>query len=269
MARKSTPPSKEPRPAAARPVHSQEHGDGRTARAARVLLVEDEEGLVLALEDALRTEGYEVTAATDGISGQREASTGAYDLMILDVMLPGRDGFQVCQNLRAEGITTPILMLTARSTTIDTVMGLRIGADDYLTKPFDLQVLLARVQALLRRAERPHAPARGEKGAEEAPGVHRFGAFTLDTQQMQLRKGEEVIPLNVQEFRLLEVFVRNPGRVLTRDMLLSEAWGYDTETTTRTVDVHLAWLRQKLGEKDFPRHLVTVRGFGYKFIAEP
>jgi DNA-binding response OmpR family regulator len=238
------------------------------SRSARILLIEDEEGLVLALEDALRTEGYEVHAATDGIAGQREASTGGYDLMILDVMLPGRDGFQVCQNLRGAGVQTPILMLTARSTTIDTVMGLRIGADDYLTKPFDMQVLLARIQALLRRtehAQKPDQPLR----TPLPPGVYQFGGFRLDTQRMQLKKGEEIIPLNVQEYRLLEVFVRNPDRVLSRDMLLSEAWGYDTETTTRTVDVHLAWLRQKLGEKDFPRHLVTVRGFGYKFIREP
>jgi DNA-binding response OmpR family regulator len=233
-----------------------------------ILLVEDEEGLVLALEDALRGEGYTVHAVRDGVAGQQEGSSGRYDLLILDVMLPGRDGFQVCQNLRSAGIRIPILMLTARSTTIDTVMGLRLGADDYLTKPFDMQILLARVQALLRRARgsqeelttRPVAPS---------PGLSSFGEFRFDTARMQLRKGEEVIPLNVQEYRLLEVFVRNPDRVLSRDLLLAEAWGYDAETTTRTVDVHVAWLRQKLGEKDRPRHLVTVRGFGYKFIPEP
>jgi DNA-binding response OmpR family regulator len=237
-------------------------------RRARILVVEDEEGLVLALEDALRGEGFEVRSATDGVSGQREASAGRFDLVILDVMLPGRDGFQVCQNLRAEGIRIPILMLTARSTTIDTVMGLRLGADDYLTKPFDTQVLLARVQALLRRAA---GAVFSSTGAEETgePGVLRFGDFSLDTERMQLLRSGTVIPLNVQEYRLLEVFLRNPDRVLSRDMLLSEAWGYDTETTTRTVDVHLAWLRQKLGEKDLPRHLLTVRGFGYKFVPEP
>jgi DNA-binding response OmpR family regulator len=243
------------------------HKGTANRRTGRILLVEDEEGLVLALEDALHGEGYEVSAAADGVSGQREAETGRYDLILLDVMLPGRDGFQVCQNLRSSGTSTPILMLTARSTTIDTVMGLRIGADDYLTKPFDMQVLLARIQALLRRASaEPPLPSAG--GAEKTD-VFRFGDFRLDTSRMQLFKGEEAIPLNVQEYRLLQVFVRNPDRVLSRDVLLSEAWGYDTETTTRTVDVHCAWLRQKLGEKDFPRHLVTVRGFGYKFIPEP
>jgi DNA-binding response OmpR family regulator len=238
-------------------------------RAPRVLVVEDEPGMVLALEDGLRGEGYEVTALSEGIAGQREASTGRYDLVILDVMLPGRDGFQICQNLRAAGITAPILMLTARSSTIDTVMGLRIGADDYLTKPFEMQVLLARTQALLRRAEASRADQKPRDPAALAPGSYHFGEFRLDTERMQLLKGEDPIPLNVQEYRLLQVFVRNPNKVLTRDLLLSEAWGYDTETTTRTVDVHLAWLRQKLGEKDFPRHLITVRGFGYKFVPAP
>jgi DNA-binding response OmpR family regulator len=237
-------------------------------RAPRILLVEDEPGLVLALEDALRGEGCEVKSVTDGIAGQREAGTGRYDLLILDVMLPGRDGFQVCQNLRAAGVRTPIMMLTARTTTIDTVMGLRIGADDYVTKPFDMQVLFARVQALLRRAAALKDGKAPEK-ASLAPGVYRFGEFSLDTERMQLLKAGEPLALNVQEFRLLEVFVRNPDRVLRRDVLLSEAWGYDTETTTRTVDVHIGWLRQKLGEKDFPRHLLTVRGFGYKFVPEP
>jgi two-component system alkaline phosphatase synthesis response regulator PhoP len=236
--------------------------------APRILLVEDEEGLVLALEDGLRGEGYAVHAVGDGPAGQLEAGSGRYDLMILDVMLPGRDGFQVCQNLRSTGVQVPILMLTARSTTIDTVMGLRLGADDYLTKPFDMQVLLARVQALLRRAQRSHEQPE-PRPASPSPQLFEFGDFRLDTVQMQLRRGGEVIPLNVQEFRLLEVFVRNPDRVLSRDLLLTEAWGYDTETSTRTVDVHVAWLRQKLGEKNHPRHLLTVRGFGYKFIPRP
>jgi two-component system alkaline phosphatase synthesis response regulator PhoP len=237
-------------------------------RTRRILLAEDEEGLVLALEDGLRGEGYVVHAVGDGPTGQREAGSGRYDLMILDIMLPGRDGFQVCQNLRASGNRIPILMLTARSTTIDTVMGLRLGADDYLTKPFDMQVLLARVQALLRRARGGQEQQRS-RPVPPVEAIYAFGEFRLDTDQMQLCKSAEVIPLNVQEYRLLEVFVRNPGQVLSRDLLLTEGWGYDAETTTRTVDVHVAWLRQKLGEKNRPRHLVTVRGFGYKFIPNP
>ncbi len=228
----------------------------------RILIVEDEEGLVLALEDRLRSEGYEVTAVGDGVEGQNEAADGAYDLIILDVMLPGRDGFQVCRNLREAGSTIPVLMLTARSTTIDTVMGLRLGADDYLTKPFDMQVLLARIHALLRRFE-----GSGNAGNERTR-VYPFGEFRLDTDTHQLRRGDELIELSAQEYRLLEFFVRIPDRVLSRDVLLNEAWGYDTETTTRTVDVHVSWLRQKIGDKDVYRHLITVRGFGYKFVPD-
>ncbi len=234
---------------------------------ARILVVEDEEGLVLTLEDALRGEGHEVHAVREGIGGQREAATGRYDLVILDVMLPGRDGFQICQNLRSTGLRTPILMLTARSTTIDTVMGLRLGADDYLSKPFDMQVLLARVQALLRRSR---AEASAENGAKPVcGGLFRFGEFLLDMDTMQLSRSGTPIPLNVQEYRVLEVLARNCDRVINREKLLTEAWGYDEEITTRTVDVHMARLRQKLGEQDMPRHLVTVRGYGYKLVTMP
>lgn len=229
----------------------------------RILIIEDEEGLVLSLEDRLRSEGYETTAVGDGMKGEIEAANGAYNLIILDVMLPGRDGFQICQNLRQSSIKTPILMLTARSTTIDTVMGLKLGADDYLTKPFDMQILLARIQALLRRAEHD-LPANGMNGIEIL-----FGEFSLNDEKRELKRNDEVISLSVQEYKLLMVFAQNPNRVLTRDELLNEAWGYDTETTTRTVDVHMAWLRQKLGEKDRPFHLLTARGHGYKFVPNP
>ena len=226
----------------------------------RVLVVEDEEGLVMSLEDRLRSEGYEVKAVGDGVRGQDEAMTGSFDVIVLDVMLPGRDGFQVCQNLREAGIRTPVIMLTARSTTIDTVMGLRIGADDYLTKPFEMQILLARIHALLRRSENLEAAGEGRTV------VHDFGDFRLDTDTHQLSRGEELIELSAQEYRLLEFFVKNPLRVLSRDELLNEAWGYDSETTTRTVDVHVSWLRQKLGDTGVNRYLITVRGYGYKFV---
>jgi two-component system alkaline phosphatase synthesis response regulator PhoP len=259
-AKKTPAPGKSPKPKEAGP---------RGPVKATILVVEDEPGLVLALEDGLDAEGYAVRSAGDGVTGQNEAASGAFDLVILDVMLPGRDGFQVCQNLRAAGVRTPVLMLTARSTSIDTVMGLRLGADDYLAKPFDMQVLVARVQALLRRAAGPSKEAGAPAGSTPGALVFSFGAFRLDTERMELTKGGEAIPLNVQEFRLLKAFARNPDRILNRDTLLTEAWGYDTETATRTVDVHVAWLRQKLGEQDRPRHLVTVRGYGYKLIVKP
>jgi DNA-binding response OmpR family regulator len=225
----------------------------------KILIVEDEEGLVLSLEDRLRSEGYRVSSRRDGKSGEKEAGAGRYDLIILDVMLPERDGFQVCKNLRDSGISTPILMLTARSTALDTVTGLRAGADDYLRKPFDMQELLARVMALLRRGRTEAAKPQAE------PEALHFGQFTLNTRREELLRGSEPIPLNTQEYRLLKFFAENPQRVLIRYELLDEVWGYDSVTTTRTVDVHVAWLRQKLGERSKPRHLVTVRGRGYRF----
>jgi len=223
----------------------------------KILIIEDEEGMVLSLEDRLRSEGYRVASRRDGKSGEKEARSGRYDLIILDIMLPERDGFQVCQNLREAGVTTPILMLTARSTTLDMVTGLRTGADDYLRKPFEMQELLARILALLRRVQ-----ATGEK---TEGGIFSFGDFSLDTQRQELVRGSTPVPLNTQEYRLLKFFAENPQRVLSRYELMDEVWGYDSVTTTRTVDVHVAWLRSKMGEKSRPRHLITVRGRGYRF----
>jgi len=226
----------------------------------KILIVEDEEGMILSLEDRLRSDGYRVASRRDGRSGEKEARSGRYDLIILDVMLPERDGFQVCRNLRDSGVSTPILMLTARSTTLDTVTGLRSGADDYLRKPFEMQELLARVLALLRRGR---ASAKGSKAE-----VLRFGEFTLNTRREELLRGSEPIPLNTQEYRLLKFLAENPQRVINRYELLDEVWGYDSVTTTRTVDVHVAWLRRKLGERSEPRHLITVRGRGYRFESD-
>jgi len=226
----------------------------------RMLIIEDEPGMRLALEDRLKSEGYEVASEQNGVRGETRATNEQFALIILDVMLPGRDGFQVCQNLRAAAIQTPILMITARDTTIDTVMGLRIGADDYLAKPFDLQVLTARVAALLRRTKSP-AKSKLSRGTR-----YRFDKFVLDTAVRQLLVDDEPVDLSSQEYRLLEFFVEHPDRTIDRTELLNEVWGYDTETTTRTVDVHVSWLRQKLGEKQHPTHLLTVRGFGYRFV---
>lgn len=228
--------------------------------------------MVMTLTDRLEAEGYAVVSRKDGRSGEAEAATGKYDLVILDVMLPVRDGFQVCGNLREAGIATPILMLTARSTILDTVTGLRTGADDYLRKPFDMQELLARVYALMRRGK--NGGVGGGKGNGEGgeggsgrgePVIRTFGVFSLDTGRQELFADGQSIPLNTQEYHLLAYFAAHPGKVISRDELLDEVWGYDSVTTTRTVDVHVAWLRQKLMEQDNPRHLITVRGRGYRF----
>lgn len=225
----------------------------------RILIIEDEPGVQMTLEDRLQSEGYETEVRGDGISGQEEGESGNYDLMILDIMLPGRDGFAVCQNLRNKGINTPVLMLTARSTNLDSIMGLRQGADDYMAKPFDMGILLARIEALLRRS------AMTMQSSDNSETIFRFGDFCFDLKQGSLTKGKDIILLHAKEFRLLEYFLQHNGELLSRDKILDEVWGYESETTTRTVDVHIAKLRQKLNESDFPKHIQTVRGQGYRF----
>mgnify|MGYP006294219575 FL=1 len=234
-----------------------------------LLIIEDEEGLALSLEDRFESEGYSVTIQHNGIHGEETARNERHDCIILDIMLPGRDGFQICQNLREEGITTPILMLTARDTNMDTVMGLRLGADDYLPKPFDMQVLLARVQALLRRKAEYGAPGSSGTAASSLPRQRSFGTFTLDTDLRQLRNEKDTTSLSSQEYRLMEYFTRNPDRVISRDELLDEVWGYGSSASTRTVDVHVARLRKKLGEEEEPVHIHTSRGHGYRFSPNP
>lgn len=233
----------------------------------RLLLVEDQTDLVLTLTDALTAEGFSVEAAGDGISGETRAHE-PFDCIVLDVMLPGRDGFQVAANLREAGVTTPILMLTARSTNLDTVVGLRSGADDYLTKPFDTAVLMARIRALIRRATMGGEGVGGAVKSGSPGGIPEridFGSFTIDTAAKVLYRFGEPVHLNTQEYRLLEFLALNAGRTVSRQALLDSVWGYDRMITTRTVDVHVARLRDKLGEKETPGHIVTVRGFGYRF----
>ena len=241
-----------------------------------ILIIEDERGLQITLEDRLCAEGYETGVLGDGIEGENAARSGKYDLILLDVMLPGRDGFSICQNLRKSGIDIPILMLTARNTSIDTVMGLKVGADDYLAKPFDMQVLLARIEALFRRTAgrniNPDAAAELNNPSKKPhSSVVSFGDFTLDSQrgvlERSIDKGNKVmIDLNAREYRLLEYLAQNSDRIISRNMILDDVWGYDSEITTRTVDVHIAKLRQKLGESELPRHILTYRGRGYKFV---
>src|SRR6056297_1018314 len=235
----------------------------------RVLIIEDELGVQITLRDRLQVEGYEISVESNGIQGEKTAASGFFDIILLDVMLPDRDGFAVCRNLRTAGVETPILMLTARNTDLDTVMGLRQGADDYLAKPFDMGVLLARMEALLRRTTRPGDGSTTDSGLSNAQGIIRFGEFNLDLESRELFQDGELVQLQTREYQLLEYMAARPGCLLSRDQILDEVWGYESETSTRTVDVHIARIRRKLGEHDFPRHIQTVRGRGYKFIIEP
>ena len=220
----------------------------------KVLIVEDEAAISMPLRDRLESEGYEVGVVGDGLQGFAKACTGEWDLLILDLMLPGRDGLEVCRDLRGKGIATPVLMLTARDQTVDKVLGLKIGADDYLTKPFEMIELLARVEALLRR--RP--------GQSPNATLYPIGNYVLDIRKQLLRKGGETTELSTQEFKLLKYLCEHKGEVLDRDELLDAVWGYDEVPYTRTVDVHIAWLRQKLGDSKNQNLIITIRGRGYK-----
>ena len=228
--------------------------------AGRLLLVEDEPGLQLTLSDRLAAEGYEVETAGDGDTGLRLALAGGFDLVLLDVMLPGRDGFEVCRTLRQHGVMTPVLMLTARGQVIDRVVGLKLGADDYLTKPFESAELLARIEALLRRAGRTDEP-------QAAAGVrYVFSDVVVDVRRAEVTRGGVPVELSAKEFQLLRYFLEHRGATLSRDELLHEVWGYEHMPSTRTVDVHVAWLRQKLEVNPrVPQVIQTVHGLGYKF----
>lgn len=225
---------------------------------AKILIVEDEAALVVALRDRLRKEGYVVSAAKDGPSGFGLATSEKFDLIILDLMLPSGSGLTVCQKLRQLGVDTPILMLTARRQTMDKVVGLRSGADDYLTKPFQMAELLARIDSLLRRAAR-------------APGLtgsyHQFGTVRMDTRRAEVSRNGQPVSLSAKEFQLLRYFVEHPGATLSREELLREVWGYDVVSSTRTVDVHVASLRQKIeNDPKNPQWILTAVGLGYKFV---
>ena len=222
-----------------------------------VLLVEDEEALRMTLGDRLRSEGYVVECATDGDEGFEKATRLPLDLIILDVMLPRKSGFVVCRDIRQAGLITPILMLTARGQTADKVNGLKIGADDYVTKPFDMRELMARVEALLRRA--PEGPV-------THPGVYQFGSIRVDLRGTEATRDGKVVNLSAREFQLLRYLIEHRGATLPREELLQEVWGYNANMFTRTVDVHVASLRQKLeNDAKQPKFILTVQGLGYKF----
>jgi DNA-binding response OmpR family regulator len=234
---------------------------------ARVLVVEDDDGIRMTLEDMLAAEGCAVDSKADGPSGEAAAQSAAYDIILLDLMLPGRDGLAICKNLRDSGNRTPIIMLTARGTDLDVVIGLRQGADDYVPKPFDAGVLVARMEALLRRSrDAGGATGNGAAAGAAKPELAGFGDFVLDRRKGELLRNGEAIALNAQEYRLLDFLAANPDRVIGREEILDLVWGYDSETTTRTIDVHVAKLRQRLGESELPRHILTIRGRGYKFV---
>jgi two-component system alkaline phosphatase synthesis response regulator PhoP len=223
----------------------------------KILLVEDEQGLILTLTDRLQSEGFEVKTAVDGETGFSLASEENFDLIILDVMLPKKNGYDVCRDLRRKGVETPILMLTAKGETIDKVLGLKLGADDYLTKPFEVIELLARIEALLRRS-----PGKNQI----SPDFFRFADVTIDFKRAEVLKNDNPVELSAMEFKLLQYLIENRGRVHSRNDLLDAVWGYDAMPSTRTVDVHVAWLRQKLeANPKHPQFIQTVHGFGYKF----
>ena len=222
----------------------------------KVLVVEDDEVIRMALADRLQSEGFKVEFAFDGEEGLRKATQSSADLVILDIMLPRKNGFDVCRDIRMAGVVVPILILTARGQTFDKVLGLKIGADDYLTKPFDAMELLARIEALLRRAK-----------VAAPPGIHRFGSVQVDLRGTSVSRDGKIVPLSAREFQLLRYLVEHRGETLSREVLLKEVWDYSAASFTRTVDVHVASLRQKLeADPKNPSLIVTVTGLGYKFV---
>jgi two-component system, OmpR family, alkaline phosphatase synthesis response regulator PhoP len=221
-----------------------------------ILLIEDEQALQSALSVRLRGEGYVVDTAGDGVEGFEKAMNLPFDLIILDVMLPYRSGLDVCRDIRQAGLATPILMLSARHQTTDKVVGLKLGADDYVSKPFKAAELIARIEALLRRV-----PVRSGQG------VFQFGSIRVDVRRAEVTRNEKAVYLSAREFQLLRYFIERAGITVPRVELLRVVWGYEANTLTRTVDMHVASLREKLETN--PRHpelIVTVAGVGYKFL---
>ncbi len=220
-----------------------------------ILLVEDEQALRMTLSDRLQSEGYVVDFSPDGEQGFEKATSLPFDLIILDIMLPRRSGLDVCRDIRLAGLATPILLLTARGQIVDKVAGLKLGADDYVTKPFDTLELMARIEALLRRA-----PTR------TGQGILHFGSIRVDIRGTQVTREGKPVYLSAREFQLLRYFTEHNGITLSRDEILREVWGYEVGTFTRTVDVHVAGLRQKLEKAPKkPELILTVPGIGYKF----
>ncbi len=223
----------------------------------KILIVEDEPDMILGLKDNFEFDGYEVITAADGAAGLERARATRPDLVILDIMLPKLSGLEVCKTLRGEGFENPIIMLTARGQEIDKVVGLELGADDYVTKPFSIRELLARVRAILRRTE-------GKKKRLER---YRFADVDLDFEVYRAKKGEDPLDLSPREFELLRYLIERKGETVSRDRLLEDVWGYESYPSTRTVDTHIAKLRAKIGDSGTePRYILTIHGSGYKFV---
>lgn len=223
----------------------------------KILIVEDEPAMVAGLRDNFEYEGYEVISAGDGVTGLERALTDSPDLVVLDVMMPRMSGLDVCKQLKAKRPAVPIIMLTARGQEIDKVVGLELGADDYVTKPFSIRELMARVKAVLRRSG-TSAPA---------PDIYRFSDVEVNIRSNEVRRNGELVDLSSKEFALLEYFIAHPVETLSRDRLLDAVWGYENYPNTRTVDTHIVHLRQKLEPNpEEPRFILTVHGSGYKFV---
>ena len=228
----------------------------------KVLIIEDDPHILLGLEEVLKSEGYETAACSRGDEAVAAVAKFQPTLIVLDVMLPGASGYDICKQLRAKKNSTPILMLTAKGQEIDKVIGLDLGADDYVTKPFGVRELLARIQALLRRT----GAAATAKADDQSP--FQIGSATIDPKTFQLKRGRAVAELTAKEVKLLQVFHEHTGEVLSRDKLLNEVWGYNYYGTTRTLDQVIVQLRKKLGDNGGePKHLLTIHGVGYKLVA--
>jgi two-component system alkaline phosphatase synthesis response regulator PhoP len=226
-------------------------------RKTRILIVEDEPAMVAGLRDNFEYEGYEVISAADGEAGLERALKDEPDLIVLDVMMPRMSGLEVCKQVKSKRPATPIIMLTARGQEIDKVVGLELGADDYVTKPFSIRELMARIKAVLRRVSLRDAP----------PDLYRFGDVEVNIRGNEVRRGGASVEMSAKEFALLAYFIAHPGETLSRDRLLDAVWGYQNYPNTRTVDTHIVHLRQKLEPNpEEPRHIVTVHGTGYKFV---
>jgi len=226
----------------------------------KILIVEDDSHILLGLEEVLKSEGYEVATCNRGDQAIEAVRKHRPALVVLDVMLPGISGYDICKELRARKVATPILMLTAKGQEIDKVVGLDLGADDYVTKPFGVRELLARIQALLRRT--------GAEAAKlDSAAIFQIGSATIDPKTFQIRRGRVTEELTAKELKLLQVFHAHAGEVLSRDKLLNEVWGYNYYGTTRTLDQVMVQLRKKLGDSgDEPKHLLTIHGVGYKLL---